>query len=97
MTEDLVAACSKLIGRKFTLELLGVDMHGTFEVQQQWIDMLHMYVPAKYDGQLWHQVADIPWGQGFHTLLYYNGGNRLIAVHHELCETSDIVREYSLV
>jgi len=93
----LVIACGKLVGREFDLELSDCKgMRGKFVVQKSWIDMLHFYAPVKYDGQLWHQVADIPWGQGFHTVLYYNGDARLIAVHNELCLTSEIMKEYEL-
>lgn len=93
MAKSLALACRKLVGREFEFEL-DEETRGTFLVKQSWIDMLHYYNPIEYQGDIWQQCADIPWGQGFHTILYYNGSTRLIAIHDILCDTSKIAHEY---
>ena len=75
---------------------LDLNTRGTFKIEDKWIDGLHNYTPTPYKGELWHQVSDIYWGQGYHSLLFYNGSSRLVVVHDVLNDLSSIIFEYAV-
>lgn len=88
-------ACHSLIGKNFELKCAN-NLSGTFVIQKKWIDMLCYYEPIEYNDSLWIQVSNISWGQGYHSVLYYDGVNDLIAVNDELTVNSEIIMRYSL-
>jgi hypothetical protein len=85
----------KIRGKEYEFHL-DLDVRGTFKIEDKWIDSLYNYQPTTYKGELWHQVSDIYWGQGYHSLLYYNGSSRLIVVHGELNDLSSIILEFNV-
>jgi hypothetical protein len=92
----------KIRGKKFEFHL-DLETRGTFEIKDEWIDMLKRadageiyYEPKLYMNETWHNVADIPWGLGYHSLMYFNGSTRLIVVHDDLIDQSNIIVEYGV-
>jgi hypothetical protein len=93
--DSIIRACYNLVGRSFDFTFKHDEtIGGIFYVDQKLIDMLHLYEPTEFQGELWHLCANIYWGQGYHTGLYYNGADRLVAVNDDLCATSEIEMEY---
>jgi hypothetical protein len=92
--DDFIKTYQSYIGVKlpFTLD----DITTQFQITQSSIDMLQYFEPVSYEEDVWMQIGNIAWGQGYHTSLYGNLHKKLIAVHGLLHENSKVLMEYML-
>lgn len=88
-----IALAQKLVNTSYEYNL-DDTLKATFHITQSNVDMMRHYEPIEFQGEHWMHVSCIYWGQGYSSNLYWNGGQRLIAINDLLCSTSIVQKEY---
>lgn len=77
-------------GKKFKYDL-DKDTSANFEINA---DLVQYFEPIQHDGKAWYQVADIAWGQGYHSVLYGSLDGNLVATNDG--DVSKITYRYNI-